>query len=169
MFHGGPRRAVDLPHRPHVINVRWSEVCRVCAAVTRHQTGPARASNMPPRVRRLRRHSETGPYNFGFADTRADWSRATPTGNGLLVCYSDGACTDNNTISHPRCGETLPVDARPAPVTFPDGVRQPSSAVRRDDRSGGHRRGELPSPPHHSHTCSTAVPGNLDPGTAVVP
>ena len=61
---------------------------------------------------------QTGPYNFGWADTRPDWVERFPLQNGLLVWYSDGACTDNNTISHPGCGEALPVDARPAPIMF---------------------------------------------------
>jgi immune inhibitor A len=77
---------------------------------------------------------KTGPYNFGFANTRADWVERFPFQNGMLVWYSDGACTDNNTITHPGCGQTLPVDARPAPVTFADGVklgnrRQPFDAT----------------------------------------
>jgi immune inhibitor A len=66
---------------------------------------------------------KTGPYNFGWADTRPDWVERFPYQNGLLVWYSDGACTDNNTISHPGCGQTLPVDARPAPVMLDGGVR----------------------------------------------
>jgi immune inhibitor A len=77
---------------------------------------------------------KTGPYNFGFANSQPDWVDRFPYQNGLLVWYSDGACTDNNTINHPGCGQTLPVDARPAPVTFPDGVllgnrRQPFDAT----------------------------------------
>jgi immune inhibitor A len=77
---------------------------------------------------------KTGPYNFGFASTKADWVERFPYQNGLLVWYSNGECTDNNTIGHPGCGQTLPVDARPAPVTFPDGVmlgnrRQPFDAT----------------------------------------
>jgi immune inhibitor A len=77
---------------------------------------------------------KTGPYNFGFANTKADWVERFPYQNGLLVWYSDGECTDNNTISHPGCGQILPVDARPAPVTFADGVmlgnrRQPFDAT----------------------------------------
>ena len=59
---------------------------------------------------------KTGPYNFGWATTKADWVERFPYQNGLLVWYSDGACTDNNTINHPGCGQVLPVDARPAPV-----------------------------------------------------
>ncbi|HEX7535380.1 MAG TPA: immune inhibitor A domain-containing protein [Dermatophilaceae bacterium] len=61
---------------------------------------------------------KTGPYNFGFANTKQDWVERFPYQNGLLVWYSDGACTDNNTVLHPGCGQTLPVDARPAPVMF---------------------------------------------------
>ena len=61
---------------------------------------------------------KTGPYNFGWADTQPDWVERFPYQNGLLVWYSDGACTDNNTITHPGCGQALPVDARPAPVMF---------------------------------------------------
>jgi len=77
---------------------------------------------------------QTGPYNFGFNNTRPDWVERFPYQNGLLVWYSDGACTDNNTISHPGCGQTLPVDARPAPVMLDGGVmlgnrRQPFDAT----------------------------------------
>ena len=66
---------------------------------------------------------KTGPYNFGFNNTRPDWVERFPYQNGLLVWYSDGACTDNNTISHPGCGQALPVDARPAPIMFDGGFR----------------------------------------------
>jgi len=66
---------------------------------------------------------ETGPYNFGFANTMADWVERFPYQNGLLVWYSDGACTDNNTINHPGCGQALPVDARPAPIMLDGNVR----------------------------------------------
>jgi len=77
---------------------------------------------------------KTGPYNFGFSTSKPDWVDRFPYQNGLLVWYSDGACTDNNTINHPGCGQILPVDARPAPVTFADGVmlgnrRQPFDAT----------------------------------------
>jgi immune inhibitor A len=61
---------------------------------------------------------KTGPYNFGFANTRPDWVERFPLQNGLLVWYSDGACTDNNTINHIGCGSALPVDARPTPIVL---------------------------------------------------
>jgi immune inhibitor A len=77
---------------------------------------------------------KTGPYNFGFGNTRPDWVERFPYQNGLLVSYANGEFTDNNTSAHPGGGEVLPVDARPAPVTFPGGFllgnrRQPFDAT----------------------------------------
>jgi immune inhibitor A len=77
---------------------------------------------------------QTGPYNFGFSNTKPDWVERFPYQNGLLVWYVNGEFTDNNTIVHPGGGEVLPVDARPAPVTFPGGQllgnrRQPFDAT----------------------------------------
>ncbi|HEY3015914.1 MAG TPA: immune inhibitor A domain-containing protein [Nocardioides sp.] len=66
---------------------------------------------------------KTGPYNFGWATTKVNWVERFPYQNGLLVWYSNGRCADNNTIDHPGCGEALPVDARPEPIVFADGVR----------------------------------------------
>ena len=77
---------------------------------------------------------KTGPYNFGFANTRPDWVERFPYQNGMLVWYVDGEFTDNNTSSHPGGGQALPVDARPAPVVFDGGAklgnrRQPFDAT----------------------------------------
>ncbi|CAM3930233.1 immune inhibitor A domain-containing protein [Janibacter anophelis] len=76
---------------------------------------------------------ETGPYNFGFAD-RPDWVERFPYQDGLLVWYINNAYKDNNTRVHPGYGQVLPVDARPAPVTFDNGKllgnrRQPFDAT----------------------------------------
>jgi immune inhibitor A len=66
---------------------------------------------------------KTGPYNFGYLNTRENWVERFPFQNGMLVWYSDGAYSDNNTITHPGGGQALPVDARPAPVYFHDKTR----------------------------------------------
>ncbi|MFM6850356.1 MAG: immune inhibitor A domain-containing protein [Terrabacter sp.] len=66
---------------------------------------------------------QTGPYNFGFGNTRPDWVERFPYQNGMLVWFANGEYGDNNTKDHPGGGEVLPVDARPAPITFQDGVR----------------------------------------------
>ena len=76
----------------------------------------------------------TGPYNFGWTSTRPDWVERFPYQNGLLVSYVDYAYNDNNTITHPGAGLVLPVDARPAPIKFPNGAllgnrRQPFDAT----------------------------------------
>jgi len=83
---------------------------------------------------------QTGPYNFGWANTRPDWVERFPYQNGLLVWYVDNEYEDNNTSTHPGHGQVLPVDARPAPVTFPDGTllgnrRQPFDATFGQERT----------------------------------
>ena len=77
---------------------------------------------------------KSGPYNFGWADTKPDWVERFPYQNGLLVWYVDESFGDNNTISHPGHGLDLPVDARSKPIVFPDGTllgnrRQPFDAT----------------------------------------
>ena len=77
---------------------------------------------------------KTGPYNFGFANTRPDWVERFPYQNGMLVWYINNEYSDNNTRVHPGAGQVLPVDARPKPVTFADGAllgnrRQPFDAT----------------------------------------
>jgi immune inhibitor A len=46
----------------------------------------------------------TGPYNFGWADTRPDWVERFPYQNGMLVWFANGQYDDNNTSSHPGGG-----------------------------------------------------------------
>ncbi len=65
---------------------------------------------------------KTGPYNFGFGNTRPDWVERFPYQNGMLVWFANGEYTNNNTSAHPGGGLVLPVDARPAPITFPNGA-----------------------------------------------
>ena len=83
---------------------------------------------------------QTGPYNFGWANTRPDWVERFPYQNGLLVWYVDNEYDDNNTSVHPGHGQVLPVDARPTPVKFRDGSllgnrRQPFDATFGQERT----------------------------------
>ena len=76
----------------------------------------------------------TGPYNFGFANTKPDWVEHFPYQDGLLITFSDGRYEDNNTSVHPGGGLVLPVDANPANMKFSDGTkvgnrRQPYDAT----------------------------------------
>src|SRR5512138_380646 len=67
---------------------------------------------------------KTGPYNFGFADTKPNWVEHFPYQDGLLVWYLDYSFPDNNVGDHcanGRCGAFfLPVDAHPDLLLRPD-------------------------------------------------
>lgn len=75
-----------------------------------------------------------GPYQFDRAYTAPDHVQHFPYQDGMLVWAIDEAYTDNNTIEHQGHGLALPVDARPAKFTYPDGTapsnrRQPYDAT----------------------------------------
>ncbi len=77
---------------------------------------------------------KTGPYNFGWSNSKPDWVERFPYQNGLLVWLVDDSYGDNNTSEHPGHGLVLPVDARPKAIKFADGVllgnrRQPFDAT----------------------------------------
>jgi len=66
----------------------------------------------------------TGPYNFGFLDTKPNWVEHFPYQDGLLVWYLDYSFPDNNVgdnCASGRCGGFfLPVDAHPDLLLRPD-------------------------------------------------
>ncbi len=66
-------------------------------------------------------HLQTGPYNFGFANTKPDWVEHFPYQDGLLVSYWDTSVDDNNTNEHPGSGLILPIDSHPVPINRLDG------------------------------------------------
>ncbi|WP_221933661.1 immune inhibitor A domain-containing protein [Aeromicrobium piscarium] len=59
---------------------------------------------------------KTGPYNFGFMDTKPDWVEHYAYQTGLLVSYWDTSQADNNVSQHPGEGRNLIVDANPRPM-----------------------------------------------------
>ncbi|MGW4929722.1 immune inhibitor A domain-containing protein [Agromyces sp. NPDC004153] len=76
----------------------------------------------------------TGPYQFDKAYTAPDHVERFPYQDGMLVWAVDETYTDNNTIDHQGHGLALPIDARPAKFTYPDGTapsnrRQPFDAT----------------------------------------
>ncbi len=62
---------------------------------------------------------KTGPYNFGWQNTKPNWVEHFPNHQGLLIWYVNYAYSNNNTIEHPGYGLNLPVDVRPGPITVP--------------------------------------------------
>ncbi|MFI9645888.1 immune inhibitor A domain-containing protein [Streptomyces sp. NPDC052040] len=65
---------------------------------------------------------KSGPYNFGFANTRPGWVEHYPYQNGLLIWYWDTSQADNNVSEHPGQGLILPVDAHAKPLKWADGT-----------------------------------------------
>ncbi|MEO5711556.1 MAG: immune inhibitor A domain-containing protein [Nocardioidaceae bacterium] len=68
------------------------------------------------------KYLQSGPYNFGFANTKPDFVEHFPYQDGLLVSYWDTSESDNNTSAHPGEGLILPVDANPRPIVRLDGT-----------------------------------------------
>ncbi|GAB2669210.1 immune inhibitor A domain-containing protein [Kribbella swartbergensis] len=66
-------------------------------------------------------HLKTGPYNFGFLNTKPDWVEHFPYQDGLLIWYWDTSFEDNNTSEHPGGGLVLPIDSHPVPINRIDG------------------------------------------------
>ncbi|MEH3034841.1 MAG: immune inhibitor A [Aeromicrobium erythreum] len=62
------------------------------------------------------KYLKTGPYNFGFMNTKPDWAEHYSYGKGLLISYWDTSVADNNTTDHPGSGRNLPIDAHPEPI-----------------------------------------------------
>jgi len=62
-----------------------------------------------------------GPYNFGWLTSKPNTVEHYPYQDGLLVWYVNGLYGDNNTSQHPGYGQSLPVDANPDPLMWPNG------------------------------------------------
>ena len=100
---------------------------------------------------------KTGPYNFGWANTKPDWVERFPYQNGMLVWYANGEFADNNTSAHPGGGEVLPVDARPAPVVL-DGACGWATGASRSTRPSARRRTDAVT--FHRNGVPTTVPSS---------
>jgi immune inhibitor A len=65
---------------------------------------------------------QSGPYNFGFLDSKPNWVEHFPYQDGLLISYWDESQSDNNVGEHPGEGLILPIDAHPEPMKWADGT-----------------------------------------------
>jgi immune inhibitor A len=61
------------------------------------------------------RYLKTGPYFFGYANTRPDFVDHYAYQEGLLISYWDTSYDDNDTFVHPGNGRNLYIDSRPRP------------------------------------------------------
>jgi immune inhibitor A len=67
------------------------------------------------------RYLKSGPYYFGYLNTKPDWVDHYSYQTGLLVSYWDTSQSDNNVNVHPGEGRNLYVDARPTTLYRLDG------------------------------------------------
>ena len=68
------------------------------------------------------RYLKTGPYNFGFANTKPDFVEHFAYQQGLLISYWDTSQVDNNVSQHPGLGRNLYIDSRPQTLYRLDGT-----------------------------------------------
>ena len=62
------------------------------------------------------KYLKTGPYFFGYPNTRPDYVDHYAYQEGLLISYWDTSQADNNTHAHPGEGRNLYIDAHPRPI-----------------------------------------------------
>ncbi|SDZ35794.1 immune inhibitor A [Micromonospora pattaloongensis] len=98
---------------------------------------------------------QTGPYNFGFANTRPDFVERFANQEGMLVWFVNYVYADNNTAQHPGYGLNLPVDVRPQRITVPG---QGSLTNRRSGYDGTFSRYAKPAQTFHLNGVPTTVP-----------
>jgi immune inhibitor A len=83
----------------------------------------------------------TGPYSFGFPNTKPDWVEHYPYQDGLLIWYYDTSFEDNNVgdaCASGRCGGLyLPVDAHPTLMIRPDNQKVWGPALQSYDSTFG--------------------------------
>ncbi|PZG01320.1 immune inhibitor A domain-containing protein [Micromonospora deserti] len=62
------------------------------------------------------KYLKTGPYFFGYTNTRPDYVDHYAYQEGLLISYWNLRWADNDTFAHPGEGRNLYIDARPRPI-----------------------------------------------------
>ncbi|MFI6821453.1 immune inhibitor A domain-containing protein [Micromonospora sp. NPDC050187] len=62
------------------------------------------------------KYLKTGPYYFGYANTRPDYVDHYAYQEGLLISYWNLRWPDNDTFEHPGEGRNMIIDAHPRPI-----------------------------------------------------
>ena len=86
------------------------------------------------------KYLKTGPYNFGWATTRPDWSSTSRTRTACSSRYWDTSQSDNDASEHPGEGVILPIDSHPEPIYRLDGAGRGAAGSRRTTRRSRSRR-----------------------------
>jgi immune inhibitor A len=68
------------------------------------------------------KYLETGPYYFGYQNTKPDYVDHYSYQEGLLISYWDTSYEDNDTFAHPGSGRNLYIDSHPQPLARADGA-----------------------------------------------
>ncbi|MER7750672.1 immune inhibitor A domain-containing protein [Kitasatospora sp. NPDC097643] len=98
---------------------------------------------------------KTGPYNFGFGNTKPGWVEHYSYQPGLLIWLWDESQTDNNVSAHPGQGLILPIDSHPTPMKWADGsLMRPR--INGFDSTFGSRR--VPALTLHKNGVETVIP-----------
>ncbi len=63
------------------------------------------------------KYLQSGPYNFGWPNTKPDFVEHFPYQDGLLISYWDLSQADNNTGAHPGSRADPAGRRQPAPIT----------------------------------------------------
>ncbi|MEU9510476.1 immune inhibitor A domain-containing protein [Micromonospora sp. NPDC048170] len=62
------------------------------------------------------KYLKTGPYFFGYSNTRPDYVDHYAYQEGLLISYWNTRWADNDTFAHPGEGRNMIIDAHPRPI-----------------------------------------------------
>ncbi|MEU5721372.1 immune inhibitor A domain-containing protein [Micromonospora sp. NPDC047738] len=62
------------------------------------------------------KYLKTGPYYFGYLNSRPDWVDHYAYQQGLLISYWNLRWADNDTFAHPGEGRNMIIDAHPRPI-----------------------------------------------------
>ncbi|WBB57388.1 immune inhibitor A domain-containing protein [Verrucosispora sp. WMMD573] len=62
------------------------------------------------------RYLKTGPYFFGYGNTKPDYVDHYAYQEGLLISYWNTRWADNDTFAHPGEGRNMIIDAHPRPI-----------------------------------------------------
>jgi immune inhibitor A len=68
------------------------------------------------------KYLKTGPYYFGYLNTKPDFVDHYSYQQGLLISYWDTSYSDNDTFAHPGSGRNMYIDAHPQTMYRSDAV-----------------------------------------------